>query len=61
MHQFIENLKRQASENPVFTLATAAAVAQAASKLMSVNTERKKAKTNAKEIDRRIRKLEKSK
>lgn len=59
MNQFVANLKRQAEENPVFALATGAAVVQAVTKLVTTNTDRKKAKTNAKEIDRRIKKLEK--
>lgn len=56
MHKFVENLKRQAEENPIFALATGAAVVQAMTKLVATSTQRKNAKSWHKEVDRRIQK-----
>jgi hypothetical protein len=53
MKRFIDNLKRQAEENPVLTMFAAAAVITATTKLMQANTDRAKAQTHAKEVDRR--------
>lgn len=55
MQKFIDNLKRQAEENPVFALATGAAVIQAMTKLVSTNTSRKNSKAWQKEVDRRVK------
>lgn len=54
--RFINNLKRQAEENPIVMLGVAAAVITATSKLMDSNTARLAAKTHAKEVARRIAK-----
>lgn len=53
MQKFINNLKRQAEDNPVVALGAGAVFIQAVSKLLSTNTQRKNAKTWAKEVNRR--------
>lgn len=53
MKKYIDNLKRQAEENPLVALAVAGAVVTAAAKLMQANTERKNSNTWAKEVERR--------
>ena len=53
MNKFYENLKRQATENPVYAVVAAAVLITAVSKLMDANTQRSYAKTHAREIDRR--------
>ena len=53
MKRFIDNLKRQAEENPILALGVTAAVATAASKLLHTMTEARNSKTWAKEVDRR--------
>jgi len=53
MNRFINNLKRQAEENPFLALGVGAAVATAASKLLHTMTETRNSKTWAKEVDRR--------
>lgn len=55
-NQFIDNLKRQAEENPIVALGIGAAVCTALSKLMDANTARYNSKSWAKEVDRRSRK-----
>lgn len=55
MKKFIENLKRQAEENPIVALGVAAALLTATSKLLDANTARVSAVTHAREVDRRIR------
>lgn len=55
MKKFIDNLKRQAEENPLAALAISAALFTATSKLLDANTARVSAQTHAKEVDRRIR------
>lgn len=54
MEKFINNLKRQAAENPVVALGIAAALLTAMSKVMDSNTSRVSARTHAREVDRRI-------
>lgn len=54
MKKFIDNLKRQAEENPIVALMAVAAVFTATSKLMDANTARSAAKTHAMEIQRRM-------
>lgn len=56
MQKFVENLKRQIEENPVFALATGAAVVQAMTRLVQTNTARKNSKAWQKEVDRRVKK-----
>ena len=53
MNRFLENLRRQAEENPILALGVGAAVATAASKLLHSATETRNSKTWAKEVDRR--------
>lgn len=54
MQKFIDNLKRQAQENPVVALAIGAAVITATAKLMEANNDRKKTQTWEREVERRI-------
>lgn len=54
MKKFIDNLKRQAEENPLVALAAAAALFTATGKLMDANTARMAARTHAAEVARRI-------
>jgi hypothetical protein len=56
MNHFLENLKKQASDNPMLAMGVGAAFLQAASKLLQANTARSNAKTYKKEIDRRVKK-----
>lgn len=53
--RFINNLKKQAEENPLAAIAIAAMFVTATSKLIESNTQRSYAKAHAKEIDRRVR------
>jgi len=53
MQKFIDNLKRQAEENPILALGVTAAVATAASKLVHTMSEARNSRTWAKEVDRR--------
>jgi len=53
MNRFLENLRRQAEENPILALGVGAAAVTAVSKLIHVGTERKNSTTWAKEVDRR--------
>lgn len=55
MKKFVDNLKRQAEENPMVALFIAAGTVTACAKLMDANTARVSAKTHAREVDRRIR------
>jgi hypothetical protein len=52
--KFVQNLKRQAEENPVVVLAISAAVITATAKLMEANTQRSYARTHAREVERRM-------
>lgn len=54
MKKFIDNLKRQAEENPLMALAIAAAVITATTKLLDANTARSYSRTHALEVNRRI-------
>lgn len=54
MKKYIDNLKRQAEENPVLALMAVAALFTATSKLMDANTARQSARTHALEVNRRI-------
>lgn len=56
MNEFLENLKKQAAENPIFALGVAAAVMTAASKLIGAGTESRNARTWAREERRREKK-----
>lgn len=52
--KFVQNLKRQAEENPVLVLGVAAAVVTATAKLIEANTQRSYAQTHAREVERRM-------
>lgn len=51
--RFVQNLKRQAEENPIVVIGVSAAFITAVSKLLDSNTKRSYAKANAQEIERR--------
>lgn len=51
--RFVQNLKRQAEENPVYVLFAAAALFTATAKLMDANTQRGYKKAHMREIERR--------
>lgn len=53
MKKYIDNLKRQAEENPLLAAGVAIAAVTAVTKLMQANTERNNSKSWAKEVDRR--------
>jgi hypothetical protein len=53
--RFVQNLKRQAEENPVVVLAVTATLVSASAKLVSANTARSNSKVWAKEVARRDR------
>ena len=53
MKKFIDNLKRQAEENPLVAISIGIMAATAATKLIQVSTEHQNSKTWAKEVDRR--------
>lgn len=56
MNEFLENLKRQAAENPMVAVGVGAAFLQATSKFLNANSARQNSKTYRKEIDRRVKK-----
>jgi len=53
MKKYIDNLKRQAEENPLLAAGIAIAAVTAVTKLMQANTEHNNSKSWAKEVDRR--------
>lgn len=53
MNDFIENLKRQAEENPVLALGVAAGLITAIGKLLHASAETKNSKSWRKEVRRR--------
>ena len=53
MKRFIDNLKRQAEENPLMAIAIGTAAVAAATKLIQASTEHKNSATWAKEVERR--------
>jgi hypothetical protein len=55
-NRFVQNLKRQAEENPVVVMVATAALLTATAKLLDANTQRSYAKTHAREVERRIHK-----
>lgn len=59
MNEFLENLKKQASDNPIVAVGVGAAFLQAASKFLNANSARANSKTYKKEIDRRVKKSQK--
>ena len=59
MNEFLENLKKQAEEQPMVALGIAAAVLGAMGKLINANTNARNAKTWNREVNRRIKKTQK--
>jgi len=59
MNDFIENLKRQASDNPVMALAVTAGLLSAASKFIDAVGHHKGSNAYAKDVARRIRESKK--
>lgn len=53
MNEFVTNLKKQASENPLAAMAAGALLFTATSKLIGANTARQNAKTWQMEVARR--------
>ena len=53
MKKYIDNLKRQAQENPIAAIVVGALAITAISKLMQANTEKANSKSWAKEVERR--------
>lgn len=53
MKKFVNNLKRQAEENPMLAIAVGVTAITVVTKLLAANTEHQNAKTWAKEVDRR--------
>jgi hypothetical protein len=56
MNEFLENLKRQASENPVFALGVAAGLIGAISKLIDSTGNARNSKAWDREVARRVMK-----
>ena len=56
MKKFVNNLKVQAEQNPVAAVIVASIALKAVTGMMNASTERVRAQTHAKEIDRRIQK-----
>lgn len=59
MNDFLENLKRQAEENPIVALGVGAALITAIGKLVSSSVDAKNSKTWAREVARRSAKAKK--
>lgn len=57
MDRFIENLKTQVEENPVFALGVAAGLITAIGKLVEAKAKYGNSKTWDKEVDRRVKKI----
>jgi hypothetical protein len=55
MDRFLENLQRQAEENPVLALGVAAGLITAISKLVDSSTNSKNSRAWMKEVDRRVK------
>lgn len=56
MNRFLENLQRQAEENPVVAMGVAAGLITAISHLMNATTNKKNSIAWKKEVDRRVKK-----
>jgi hypothetical protein len=54
MNRFLENLQRQAEENPMVAMGVAAALINAVSHLSKSRTDARRSKDWTKEVDRRI-------
>jgi len=56
MNRFLENLQRQAEENPVLAMGVAAGLITAISQLLNASANKKNSVSWRKEVDRRIKK-----
>jgi len=56
MKRFVDQLSRQAEENPLLALGVASTVVAVATKFMQANAEQRNSKSWAKEVDRRRQK-----
>lgn len=59
MNRFIENLQRQAEENPMLALGLAAGLITAISKLAGTSVDMKNSRAWKKEVDRRVQNAKK--
>jgi len=59
MNEFLENLKKQAEEQPMVAMGIAAAVIGAMGKLINANSNHRNSKVWQREVDRRIKKAQK--
>jgi 3D (Asp-Asp-Asp) domain-containing protein len=59
MNEFLENLKRQAAQNPIVALGVAAAVITSISKFIDASGHAKGSRAYARDVDRRIKKSQK--
>ena len=59
MNEFLENLKRQAEDQPMVALGIGAAAITAIAKLLNAQGNHRNSKVWAKEVDRRIKKTQK--
>ena len=57
MNKYVDDLKRQAEENPMAAVAVGALAITAITKLMQANTARANSRTWAREVERRSMKL----
>ena len=55
MNRFLENLKREAEENPVIALGVAAGVITAISQFVNASANKKNSASWRKEVDRRVK------
>lgn len=55
MQKFIDNLKRQAEDNPMLAVGVGAAFVQATTKLLSASAQHRNSKAWKKEVDRRTK------
>lgn len=53
MNEFLENLKREAADNPIVALGVAAGLITAIGRLMNANTDARKARDWKREVRRR--------
>jgi hypothetical protein len=57
MNRFLENLKREAEENPVLALGIAAGLITAISQLMNASANKRNSASWQREVDRRTRNI----
>ena len=61
MNEFLDNLRRQAEDQPMVAMGIGAAAITAIAKLLNAQTEHRNAKTWKKEVDRRTMKTQSKK